>query len=177
MATTTKETTQRSDAKKIQPGAFFSRHSFGTIVSKTPYQIMVRNLDGLEWGIDPNIVEREFSFSDQFETTKDVNRTDCIELLRQHGHTAMTVNFNKKPEPKDVAKLLQSGQGTSTEKQWVKAVSDAIAGEERTMVGYHTNQFDGHMRLHFNEAGKGPRLVDVRTINWLIVDLVKYVVS
>lgn len=173
----TTETTRRCDVKKVKVGSVFSRHSFGKVLGVHGSQIRLRNSNGFEWGIDENILEQEFSFADQFDKEEDVSRTRAIEILTEHSHTAMTVHFNKALDPKAVADALKGGQGTLSDKEWKKRVAEACAGEERVMIGHHSNSFDEHRRLHFVEMDKGGRLVDVRTVNWMIVNRVKYTVK
>lgn len=176
-ATPPTETTKRCDAKKVKVGDVFSRHSFGTVIYKQGDRLGLRNSDGYEWTIDSNILEQEFSFAEQFDSEEQVSRTRIIELLTENPRTAMTVCFNKKPDPKAIAKELSTGQGELSARAWNKKVSDLVAGEERVMVGHHFGVFDEHRRLHFTESTKGGRLVDPRTINWLIVCRVKYTVK
>ena len=53
----------------------------------------------------------------------------------------------------------------------------AGAGEERTMVGKHSGNYDEHRRLHFTASGEGNRLVDIRTLKKIIVNRMKYTVK
>lgn len=176
-ATTANESTERCNPAKIAVGSVFSRHSFGKVVAVDPYRIRLKNEKGFEWEIGHEIVRQELSFADQFEVTKPVSRTEAINALTEHSHTAMTVVFRKKPDAKAVAELLKGGQGKDSDKQWKAKVTDAIDGEQRTMIGYHSNVFDEHRRLWFTEIGVGPRLVDPRTIESIIVDRVRYEVK
>lgn len=182
MASTTSipsETTNRCDANKVKVGDTYSRHSFGIIKSIDPYNgsMTIENSNGNKWTIGKEIVALEFSIAEQFESEEKVSRTRMIEIMTEHPRTAMTINFNKKPDPKKIAKELEGGKGSDSAKDWNAKVKKLVAGEERTMIGYHTLSFDEHRRLRFQETGKGQRLVDPRTLNWMIVDRVKYVIG
>ena len=182
MASTTSipaETTTRCDARKIKVGDVFSRHSFGkvTAIDRHNGLLTIENSNGNSWNIGPEIVELEFSFAEQFETEETVSRTRLIELMTELPRTAMTINFNKKPDPKAIAKALEGGKGSESAKAWTAKVDKLIAGDERTMVGYHTLSFDEHRRLRFQESGSGQRLVDPRTLNWMISYRTKFVVK
>jgi len=96
--------------------------------------------------------------------------------MEQRG-VAMTVCFKKKPKHTDIAKALAEGQGDTNARTWSKKVKDLIEGEERIMIGHHSGQVDEHQRLKFIESGAGPRLVDTRTTQFVIVDRTKYVVK
>lgn len=175
------ETTKRCDASKVKPGAVFSRHSFGTVVESTRKgfsgTFRVKNAQGFEWEIGAEILEREFSFADQVEGEEKVSRTRVIEILTENPNTAMTVHFNKAVDPKAVAEQTKGGQGAMSDREWARHVAKLCEGEEREMVGHHSGTWDEHRRLHFVDMGKGPRLVDPRTINWLIVGRMKFVVK
>lgn len=162
------------DFKKIKAGDFFSRHSFGTVVSMDGSRATLKNLEDYEWTIDAAVLVQEFTFAEQFEATEKRTRTELIEILMDNTRTAMTVCFHKKPKHTDVAKALAEGQGELSDRAWSVKVRDLIEGEERIMVGQHTGKLDEHRRLHFFEQGTELRAVDPRTIDWLIVKRVKY---
>ena len=182
MATATKdkaktESTSRCNPRLVKVGSVFSRHSFGVVTEVSGNRVGLRNDKGFEWHVDANIIEQEFSFADQFDTEEEVSRTRAIEVMSEHSHTAMTIVFRKQPDAKAVADTLKAGQGSMSDKDWKKLVAAQVAGEERTMIGHHSNSYDEHRRLHFSESGVGPRLVDPRTIESLIVNRVKYAVK
>lgn len=172
----TTETTRRCDLSKVQIGSVFSRHSFGKVmtVHRGMNRIELRNSEGLQWTVDGTILEQEFSFADQFDGAEDVSRTDAIEVVTKNPRTAMTINFNKKADPKIVAKELAAGQGSLSAKEWNAKVSSLMDGEERTMVGWHLGHFDAHGRLNFIEEEKGSRLIDPRTVNFVVVGRKRY---
>ena len=174
METTTQ---QKCSATDIKEGSVWSRHSFGRVTRAGWNNIEVRNEQGLTWTISRNILEKEFSFADQHETTEKLSRTQLIEKVISYPFTAMTIVFNKKPVAKDIAETLRNGQGNLSDRAWTRHVSALMKGEPRTMIGHHRGQFDEHRRLRFSESGKGPRLVDPRTIQSVIVDRVRYEVK
>ena len=164
------KTEPRCNASKVKVGSVFSRHSFG-VATGLNHRISVRNTGGDEWELDRHIVEREFSFADQYDSEEQLSRTKAIEVMTENSHTAMTINYNKKPDPKVVAPALKSGQGKMSDDDWQAHVEKLMAGEERTIVGYHQNSFDEHQRLRFTEVtetGAGMKLVDPRTLNWVV---------
>lgn len=181
MAATTLEQTKRCDTSKIKVGSTFSRHSFGTVTKFGGNSIYLKNTEGYEWSITADIVEQEFCFADQYDEEEKASRTAVIEVITDNPATAMTICFNKKPDPKAVAKLLKEGQGEDSARAWNKKVKLAIGGAECTLVGYHTGSFDEHRRLRFHkmnaDGGTDFRLVDPRTINWIICARKKYIVK
>lgn len=167
----------RCNVSKVKVGSVFSRHSFGVVTASDGYTYKLRNTDGFEWAISKDILAQEFSFADQHDTEAKVSRSEAIEILTKNSHTAMTVNFDKKLDPADVAAALQGGKGQLSDRDWQKAVAAALVGENRTMIGHHMGEFDEHQRLKFEEHGQGRRLVDPRTINFIVVNRVKYIVK
>jgi hypothetical protein len=180
----TPEDPRRCDATKIKPGSVASRHSHVKVV-KVEYDPRFRDTiftlvieAGFEWDVKgANIMEAEFSFADQFENEVKQSRTDVNKVLAENRSTAMTVVYTKKPDAEKVAKELATGRGSDSEKDFLKKVEALMEGEERTMIGHHSGQFDEHQRLMFVEHGVGPRLVDTRTIKTLIVGRTKYIVK
>lgn len=166
----------------IQEGDVFSRFSCGKVVRVDFASITLKNTQGLEWSIDKSIVEQEFVFANHAEEFESVTRTEMIELVRNNPRIAMSITFNKKVDPKQVAELLTEGRGDLTTRQWNKKVKEALLGEERTMNGVHHCAFDEHGRLRFIEiAGRegmaGHRLVDLRTINSVTFHNTKYTIK
>lgn len=177
------EVAKRCDANKLKVGDVYSRHSFGKIISIDRFQGMARieNSNGDKWDIGLSVLELEFTIAEQFESEETLSRTALIELMRNYPRTAMTINFNKKVKPNDnadeILKLINEAINTGkvpTKTAVRKIAAEQQVGEERTMVGFHNNGFDEHGRLKFQESGTGQRLVDPRTINWAIVNRVRY---
>lgn len=168
------ETQNRCDPKKLEVGDFFSRLSYGQITRIVGHSVHVKNSEGREWSIDDELVAAEFSIAGQYEQVLKVTQTEMIEFLLANRRTAMTVNFNKKPDEGDIAKVLAAGQGTQTDRAWKSKVKLALEGEERTAIGYHEGNLDERGRLRFYEHGTGMRLVDPRSLNWLVVGRARY---
>lgn len=180
--TKTTEPAERCDARKVKVGSVYSRQSFG-IVTSVGSKIGIKNEKNDGWEIDKEILEKEFSFADQFDKEEEVNRTQAIDVITDNPQTAMTINYNKAVDADDVAKALKSGQGSMSDKDWKALVKAQVAGEERTIIGHHFGGFDEHRRLQFFEidSSKGPeskfKLVDPRTVNSVIVNRTKYTVK
>lgn len=180
------EITKRCDSAKLKVGDVYSRHSFGKIISIDRFQGMARleNSNGDKWDIGLGVLELEFTIAEQFDGEENLSRTALIELMRSYPRTAMTINFNKKVKPNDNADEILNliNEAIKTGKAPTKTAVRKIAanqqvGEERTMIGFHANSFDEHGRLKFQESDKGQRLVDPRTINWMILNRTKYIVK
>lgn len=120
----------------------------------------------------------------QFSETKKVSKLGLVDVLESAYDTIFTVNFNKLPNEKTITEKLQKIDPTklSDAKELKKIAKNINLGEERTLVGYmlksepkmgRTQVIDLEQPL----GGYRARLVDHRTINWLILKNVKYVVK
>ena len=107
----------------------------------------------------------------------------------------MTVNFNKKIDKKEyiekIVNLYPNKNGKLKSKAQYEAditsvTNDLLLGEERTMIGRHFGTYKSE-RIVFidmeleNDASKDYdtriRLVDPRTLNWIVVDGMKYILK
>lgn len=161
-------------------------------------KVQLKNDAGESIVVDKPYVEKCLVASDQIVETKKMSRTDVINLFLTSSNVVCTVNFNKKVDEKEVQKQLFSlypnkgGKILSQadyEKEIKKHLADALQGEERTMVGRHYGRTDEFGRIKFidmeapggydeaKDADSRQRLVDPRTINWIILRGVKYEVK
>jgi len=205
MSTVTAVKKKMTDFSKVKVGTKLSETQFYTVASVNPAmvkgeegQVEVLNDLGQEITLDESYVESLLVSADQFNETKPMSRTDIINLFLSSTNVACTVNFNKKVDEKEVLKELKalypnSGGKILSKAEFEKAVTknlaDALEGEERTMVGRHYGRTDEFGRIKFVDMqAKGgydeakdydtrTRLVDPRTINWIIVRGVKYEVK
>lgn len=139
--------------------------------------------------VNAGYVENLLVSADQFSSEQKITRTDMAELLIQNRNVVMTLNFNKQIKEGDVLTEIEAAYQNSTPAQrtanFKKAIKKALNGEERTMTGRHHGSKDDFGRIHFidmnidKEPGKSydtrQRLVDPRTLNWLIVNGTKYI--
>jgi len=128
--------------------------------------------------------------ADDFTTESKVTRTELVDKFLSSARTAMTVHYNKKVDPaaikKSIVALYPNKGKMISELEFSKAVAKAInlKGEERIMRGRHYGVQDSNGRISFvdmdlpsTDPSSRFRLVDPRTLNWLIVGGVKYVVK
>jgi len=170
----------KSNAAALKPGDKWSRHSYGQVVRRDFQSVVVKNENGLEWSIDAGLFEKEFNVADQFQFVEKVNRTKMVEKIVASAQLVMTVHFRKKPEHKTlvdtVTNLLDGNLPHPKPRALSSLLKGATAGEERTMIGRHYGTTDDFGRLQFTAMEKdgGLRLIDPRTVEWAIIDNVKY---
>lgn len=184
----------------VKIGDYWSMTSFGIVTGIDKYDgikryFAVKDDDGREYNVE-NPLEDLFSFHDKHSEEKEVTKTEMSNVFQSNARVIMTVNFNKQVKEKEfVEKMVEfypndGGKSKSRkvfEGEIRSAVKDLLLGDERTMIGRHYGTTDDFGRIKFidmeqekdSERGYDTRnrLVDPRTINWMIVDNVKYVLK
>lgn len=175
------------DQSKLKVGDRLSRISYMEVLSHYGGSVVVRNEEGLEWSIGKDIVAKECYSADQFNETKEVTRTELIEIFSKVGDSIFTVNFNKLPTADDFLALTRDEGNKIRSYKDMERDFKKLKGEERTLVGYMTATENGFGRstvvdlmIETKGTEKQPynlRQVDHRTLRWLICKNVKYKVK
>lgn len=179
--------------------AKFSDLKTGSILGETQYY-KVEKISGekvqLATGaghvvVDKNYVETYLNSGDQFSKEEKVTKTVLADTFINSPRVAMTVKYVKQDKPKSnrayKAELADQVAAVKAKRITVESalanpVLPYIPGEERTMRGWHESHVDDMGRIQFTDmdatgSGAPLRLVDPRTIQWLIVNDVKYVLK
>lgn len=144
--------------------------------------------------VTKDYVEKCLVSAEQFDSEKKMSRTDIVNLFLSSPNVVLTVNYNKQIKEDEVKRQLcdlypNKGGKLLSEADFTKRVNEcltaALVGEERTMTGRHYGQKDEFGRIRFidmeqvkdtsKDYDTRQRLVDPRTINWLIVKGIKYI--
>lgn len=176
--------------------AKFNSLSVGDILSESQYykvekkvgdKVQLKVDNGESVVVDSGYVESQLSSAGQFETTVKLTRTEMAELFVSKSRMAMTVMFNKQIKPKEITEAISGIYDKlnlgMTHADFTKRVKGVInlKGEERVMRGRHYGSVDVNGRVTFIDMDADPknpsRLVDPRTINYLIVENVKYIIK
>ena len=187
---------KKSNVEKVNRGDHFSRLSYGIVANTTHGSLSITNEAGNNWNISRDIVEDEFYFHNQYETEVKITRTELAEIFINHPRMIMTANYHKIVKEKDLNeeffKLYANKGGVIiSEADYKKKVKElnkvALKGEERTIVGRHEGSIDDFGRMHFTDVeaewdkskdyDTRHRLVDPRTLKWVIVGNVKYILK
>lgn len=181
------------NAEKLKIGEVLSETQYYK-VEKIEGSNVIANVDGEEVTLSKSYVQKYLNSAAQYSNEEKITRTELIEIFKAHPRIAMTVNFNKKVKDVDLKKQIHElypnkGGKLMSHDDFKKAVNSAIEfkGEERTMIGRHEGATNAGGHYHFidmelvnddsKEYDTRLRLVDVRTLNWLIVKGVKYQVK
>lgn len=186
------KTKKHSISDKLVAGERLARLSYLTVVNPNvhvgngEYQVEVINESGKQWRIDKYVLDNECISASQFSTTKKVSRTDIVKLITNAGHRLFTAYFYTKPDKKKALQKLKNaypnkgikGVGIMKRVDYDKLMSEILDevwhGNERTMVArYHSITPLGRINVVDVDKG-GLRKIDPRTIEWLILDNVKY---
>ena len=177
--------------KNLKPGQVLSETSFFKVEKIVGDQVQLGAENGESVILNKGYVDTFLSSGDQFLTEEKVTRTEMAEIMTNNVRVAMTVNFNKQVKPEDIQKEIQEAYENSTPKEFSTkmktAVKKGLSGEERTMVGRHYGTKDEFGRLHFTDMNvdrdmsktydNRARLVDPRTLNWMTVNGIKYMIK
>lgn len=169
----------------FKKGEILSETSYYTIEEVIPGKgIKVKMTDGSIQPIGEDYAKQYFKSADNFLTEKKLNMTELADLFIKSSNIAVTVNFNKKVDENNVAKemidLCANTAPSKIQSVMKKAVKQALKGNERVMKGYHKGVINELGRIQFIDMeadGYNIRQVDPRTINYLIVDNIKYILK
>jgi hypothetical protein len=107
-----------------------------------------------------------------------------VQKIIGSSRIVMTINFRKQAVPKDLKTAVQLllndvARGTPIPKDRAlgKLLKEATVGTERIMIGRHFGTTDEFGRIHFLDVESttpGLKTVDPRTVEWCIIDCVRY---
>ena len=173
----------RTEFKDLKVNDRLSETQYYQVLSTESDRMRVKNERGFEFTVSKEIVEEGMFNASQYTEEKTVSRTALVNMFEGVGDTIFTVNFHKKPNEGTVLKALKSctvGDLNDNSKM-KKLAMDLTHGEERTLVGHMVNTEPKMGRSRVVDVtkpmGQNNRLVDHRTLNWLIFKGVKYTVK
>lgn len=141
------------------------------------------------------ILDQDTIYSaDHWNEEQEVNKTTLEEVFRSNPGRIMTVFYYKKPDRNKIIEQIaelypNKGGKLLSEADYIKAArqiaDDVVRGDGRLIRGRHYNTLGAGGRIYFvdmDEENKPEkdydtrmRLVDPRTIQWIIVNGIKYI--
>jgi hypothetical protein len=165
------------DGAKLKVGDFLSRVSYMKVVSISGDSVEVENKGGFRWSISKSILEAESTSSTQFVETRRVTRTELARILEQDVRDSVfSVAFTKLPDPNDQEKLLADAD-LSTPAKRKRVAKDISVGKERVLPGHISDTHELGRMVTYDLEAKGERLVDLRTLKYIIFNNVKHEVK
>lgn len=174
---------------KIKVGNVYSELQFYKVLSITPHPqgdvAEVSMTDGTTSKLGVAYISDHLCSADSFDDTVRVTASELSRIVLANPLKAITVNFNKKLNVNELvnkitacALHLHNSGVVPQESDFEGAVT--FQGNNRTMRGYHNGQFTPASRLVFNDmdvTDVQSRQVDLRTLNYTILDGVKYILK
>lgn len=172
----------------IKPGDHLSEVQYYKVTHVEQDRLTVQNERGYKIEVTKGVIEEGMHSASQYTSEEKVTRTQLCEILERAGDTVFTVCFHKKIKEKDVSEsVLAALEGAdfedakALEKIVRSTLKTALQGTERTLVGYliQTEAKMGRSEVIDLEAQGSHRLrlVDHRTIDWIIIKNVRYSVK
>lgn len=180
---------------QLRPGSILSETSFFVVKEVNPTNIVVIDDHDNEITIGDKYVEQVLASADIFETEEKKTMTELADLFINSPRIAMTVAFMKKDTEKTKKAYTAEKQAKIDEITNAKVsdvprllndlienpITKTIPGELRVMKGRHYGLLDDLGRMQFvdmelpkTDASARLRQVDPRTIQFLVVNGVKY---
>jgi hypothetical protein len=137
----------------------------------------VANALGGSWIMSKDLLARDAWSSDHFSQEVKTGMTELAAILTQCRDTIFTVSFKKKVDLSEIEANLKKINFNDAKS--IKSLQKRVTeGENREITGYLTNvenDLGRSLVIDLNVQGKSQfRLVDHRTINWIIFKNVKY---
>jgi len=165
------------DNSKLEIGNWFSSTTYYEILGWNKDEVFLKDSNGEDFEISQKILESSTYNSSLYETEEKVTLTEIGKIFKDAKSKVFTVCYNIKVDVKEVKDLLSkvTKEEFQNSKDFAKTI---LTGSEKITVG----------RLYESEAKLGRSLVlslpnnhfasvDHRTIKWLIIKNVKYVVK
>jgi len=186
--------------KKLTKGSILSETSFFIVKEVKKNEVLVTDEHGNDVTVSNIYVDNVLKSADAFDKTEELNKTSLADLLLNNPRTAMTVAFIKASSEKSakaykaekeaaIAKIKSAGLGQIEgllNDLIENPITKTIPGELRVMKGCYSGFWGELGRVYFvdmeqpRSAGVHDtrlRQVDPRTIQYIILDNVKYILK
>ncbi len=175
----------KADTSIVKEGDVFALIRYCTVTSTTAHggsKFAVKTDDGNAWDVSKSIVASSCYTANQFVVEERKTRGEIAHLFEHAGDAAFTVCFRKQPKAEDIAELLAGADEdvrTMTQAKRRKLAKTFLEGEERVLVGHlASDKLDDFGRMSVMDLVVNERrLVDPRSLEWLILKRVKYVLK
>ena len=167
------------DKNSLSVGNWFSGTRYFQAVSSKGDEVVCKS-EGQQITISKDILEYEMNNANVFATEEKLPLTKVATRLTEANNTAFTVCFNCKVDEKVVReKLSKCNAKDMKDEAAVKALAkDLLLGRESTITG-RLSKAEGKMgrSLIIDLNSQGFAQVDHRTLKYLVIDNVKYIVK
>jgi hypothetical protein len=174
-------------------GKIYSMTNYFVIKEVNGSNVLLTNQNGQDMKSNLNTVQNAMQSADNYTKEEALNQTELINVVLSNPRTAMSIHFQKQDSTKtkkvyeaeiqiqaeEVQKALLAKGMPGVMEILKNPVKDYVPGEMRLIKGYYTGTQDERGRLNFidmeDDKVKTPKGVDTRTIEYVIVNNVKYI--
>lgn len=180
--------TVRTSVDHLEVGSRLSETQYYIVKDVDSRGVHLVNERGMPLTVSKKIVEEGMYSDGQYTSEEKISRSELIQKLANCGDAIFTVSFHKLPNADDINEAIASINKGKIQSQAVTkaAIKEAYKGRERILTGYLVNvetDFGRTRVIDLEVEQTNPnydnrlRLVDHRSINWLICKNVKYSVK
>ena len=165
------------DTTKLAVGNWFSTTAFFKTYEQDGDQVMTKS-EGKEIAVSMDILTHEMDSAEVYAKEEKLALTKVVKLLKEAHSTVFTVCFTCKVDEKAVQDKLK-GLTAAQFKDAKTVAKEILTGRESTVVG-RLSKTEGNLGRSLVVGLEGFRnyaQVDHRTIKWIIIKNVKYIVS
>lgn len=171
------------DPSKLAVGDWYSLTQYYKVKDIEKENVQVKSHGGKELVISKDILQHEMHSGMAFEKTEKLPMTKMANVLLSTKDSVFTICFQKKIDSKDVKEALIHAKPVDfkNESKAKALVKDLLSGQEHTMTA-KLHKFEPKLgrSLCFDlnmPHNCGWRWVDHRTVQWMIINSVKYVLT
>ena len=166
---------KKCDTGKLKIGDFLSEINY---IKVTKVEAMTCDVEdantGKKWSVSKSILETQAFTSDQHTEVKKVTKTELARILEiDIRDKVFSVCFHKMPQVDEQEKMLEHAD-LSTSAKRKRVAKELGVGKERVMHAYATDTHEMGRLPVFDLDAKAPRLVDLRTIQWICFANTRY---
>lgn len=166
----------------ITEGLWFSSTNYVKIQKIESGKVDVNSFAGGKWGMSLDLIQKMNS-ADHYDYEIPMSKGELVEMLESTKDMIFTICFKKKVNQKNVAdRIVEEGEDfIGNQKKCKKLAKELLTGEECIIVGRMFNLEPKMGRSMIKDLrvpfGYNLRLVDHRTIQWIIFKNRKFVLK
>jgi hypothetical protein len=169
------------DPLKLAVGNMFSGTSYYEVVSdlgKGEVFCYEKNCDNRGVTIDKSLLNEEMHSASLFESEEQLSLTNLATRLTEANNMCFQVCFHTKATEKSVVEELEDLKKAPDAKTAKELAKKCLLGHESTLIA-RLSKAEGRLgrSLVIDLPTQGYRQIDHRTLKWMVIDNVKYIVK
>ena len=169
------------DASQLKVGNVFSGTSYYETVSDMGSEVFCyeKNMNDRGLTIDKSILRDEMHNACVWDEEMSISKTELATKLTEANNMCFQVNFTTKPNEKKVVEELQDlKKAPKSDAEARELAKRCLVGNESTLI-CRLSKAEGKLgrSLVVDIPSQGYRQVDHRTLQWIVIDNVKYILK